>query len=117
MHDPVDMSPPMPDPAPVAEIAEPHIDTPSMTVEPVEIEQSFTASPAQPEVSTAVLETPLESPSDPNPELSVDQTESPEVEMDPVSCPADVSNWPQSTSTESEGPSAESEDDPTDGMC
>ncbi len=114
MHDPVDISPPMPDPAPVTEIAEPHIDTPSMTEEPVEIEESFTASPARPEVSTTVLETALESPSGLDQELSVDLTESPEVETDPVSCPADVSNRPQSTSAESDGPRAESEDEPTD---
>ena len=31
MHDPVDTSTPKPDPAPVAGIAEPHIDTPSTT--------------------------------------------------------------------------------------
>ncbi len=65
MHDPVDISNPMPDPAPVTEIAEPHIDIPNVTEEPVEIEESFTASPAQPEVSPAVLEAPLESPSGP----------------------------------------------------
>ncbi len=114
MHDPVDALAPMPDPAPTAAIAEPHIDIPSTTEEPVEMEKSFTASPAQPEVSPAVLEAPLESPSGPDQELSVDLTESPEVETDPVTCPADVSSQPQSTPAESDGPVAESEDEPTD---
>ncbi len=40
MHDPVGISPLIPDPAPVAEIAEPHTDIPSMTEEPVEIGES-----------------------------------------------------------------------------
>ena len=110
MHDPVDALAPMPDPAPTAAIAEPHIDIPSTTEEPVEMEKSFTASPAQPEVSPAVLEAPLESPSGPDQELSVDLTESPEVETDPVTCPADVSSQPQSTPAESDGPTTESED-------
>ncbi len=114
MHDPVDISPPMPDPAPVAKIAEPHIDTPSTTGEPVKIEESFTANPAQPEVSPAVLEAPLESPSDPDPELSVDLAESPEVETDPMSCPADVSNRQQPTPTGSDGLATESEDETTE---
>ena len=116
MHDPADISPPVPDPAPVAEIAEPHIDIPNTTEEPVEIEESFTASPAQPEVSPAVLEALLESPSGPDQEffLSVELTESPEVEMDPVACPAGVSNQPQSTPAEFDGPETEPEDEPTD---
>ena len=104
----------MPDPAPVAEIAEPQVNIPSTTEEPVEMEESFTTSPAQPEVSSAVLEAPLESPSGLDQDLSVDLTESPEVETDPVSCPADVSNRPQSTPAESDGPNAESEDEPID---
>ena len=107
MHDPVDISPPMADPPPVAEIAEPHTDILSTTEEPVEMEESFTASPAQPEVSPALLEAPLESPSGPDQDLSVDLTESPEVETDPMSRPADVSNRPQSTLAESDGPSAD----------
>ena len=94
MHDPVDTSPPMANPAPVAEIAEPHTDIPSTIEEPVEIGESFTTSPLQFEVLPTVLEAPLESPSGPDQELSVDLTESPEVEMDPMLCPADVSNWP-----------------------
>ncbi len=102
------------DPVPVAEMAEPHIDIRSMTEEPVEIEESFTANPARPKISPVVLEAPLESPSGPDQELPVDSTEGPEVETDPMLCPADVSNRPQSTSTESDGPNAESEDEPTD---
>ncbi len=113
VHDPVDISPPMPDPAPVAEIAEPHIDIPSTTEEPVEIDESFTASPARPAVSSAVLEAPLESLSGPDQELSVEFTESPEVETDPETCPADVSNRLQSTSAGPDGPNAEPEDEPT----
>ncbi len=114
MHDSVDISPPMPDPAPVAEIAEPHMDIPSTTEEPVEIEESFTASPARPEVSPTVLEAPLESPSGPDQELSVDLIKSPDVETDPETCPADVSNQLQSTPMEPDGPNAEPEDEPTD---
>ncbi len=114
MHDPVDTSPPMADPAPAAEIADPHTNIPSMTEELVEIEESFTASPIQPEVPPVVLEAPLESPSGPDQELTVDLAESPGVEMDPMSCPADVSNRPQSTPAESDGPEAEPEDEPTD---
>ncbi len=69
----------MHDPAPVTEVAEPHTDVPSMTEEPVEIEESFIASPLQPEISPAVLETPVELPSGPDQELSVDLAKSPEV--------------------------------------
>ncbi len=114
VHGPVDISPPVPDPAPVAETAEPRIDIPSTTEEPVEIEESFTASPAQPEVSPAVLEAPLESPSGPDPELYVNLTENPDVETDPETCPADVSNRLQSTPIDRDGPNAELEDEPTD---
>ncbi len=113
MHDPVDTSPPMPDPAPVAEIAEPHIEIPGSTEELLEMEESFTASPARPEVSPTVLETPLESPSGPDQGLSVYLTGSPEVETDPQTCPADFSNRLQSTPTEPDGPNAEPEDEPT----
>ncbi len=80
----------------------------------MEIEESFTASPAQPEVQPAVLETPLELPSGPDQELTVALTRSPEVEMDPMLCLADVSNRPQSNPTESDGPNAEPEDEPTE---
>ena len=114
VHDPVDISPPMSDPAPVTEIAEPHIDIPSTTEEPVEIEESFTASPARPEVPPAVLEAPLESPYGLDQKLSVDLTESPEVATDPEKCPADVSNRLQSTPEEPDGPNAKPEDEPTD---
>ncbi len=114
MHDPVDNSPPVPNPAPIAKMAEPHTAIPSTTEEPVEIEEFITASPAQHEASTAVLEVPLESPSDPDPELSGDLAESPEVQTDPETCPADVSNRLQSTPAKPDGPSAESEDEPTD---
>ncbi len=110
---PVDSSPPVPDPSPVAEIAENHIDIPSTTEERVEKEESFTASPSQPKVSTTVLEAPLESPSGPNQELSGDLMESPDVETDPETCPADVCNRLQSTPTEPDGPNAEPEDEPT----
>ncbi len=112
--DPVDILPPVPDPAPVADIAEPRIDIPSTTEEPVEIEESFTASPAWPEVAPAVLEAPLELPSGPDQEFSGDSTESPDVEADPETCPADVSNRLQSTPGDSDGPDAEPEDEPTE---
>ncbi len=114
VHDPVDISPPVPDPAPVAEIAEPCIEIPSMTEEPVEIEESFTASSARPEVAPAVLEDPLEFSSGPDQEFSGDLTESPEVETDPETCPADVSNRLQSNPGDPDGPNAEPEDEPTD---
>ncbi len=97
-------------------IAEPHIDILSTTEEPVEIEESFTASPARPEVSPAVLEALLELPSGPDRELLVDLTESPEVETDPETCPADVSHRLQSTPVEPDGPNAEPEDEPTDEL-
>ncbi len=114
MHDPVDTLPPMRDPAPEAEITEPHTDIPSMTEEPVEIEESFTASPFQPEVPPMVSEAPLESLSGPDQELSVDLGKSPEVETDLMLCPTDVSNRPQSTPAGSDGPDAEPEVEPTD---
>ena len=110
----MDISPPVPVPAPVAEITEPRIDIPCRTEEPVEIEESFTASPAWPGVAPVVLEAPLESPSGPDQEFSGDLTESPDVEMDPETCPADVSNWLQSIPAEPDGPEAEPEDKPTD---
>ncbi len=114
VHDPVDISPPVPDPGPVAEITEPCSDIPSTTEEPVEKEESFTASPAWPETAPAVLEAPLELPSGPDQEFSRDLTESPDVETDPETCPADVSNRLQSTPAEPDGPIAEQEDEPTD---
>ncbi len=114
VHDPVAISPPVANPAPVAAIAEPRIDIPCTTEEPVEIEESFTASPAQPEVAPTVLEAPLESPSGPDQEFSGDLTESPDLETDLEMCPADVSNRLQSTPAESDGPEAEPEDEPTD---
>ncbi len=110
VHNPVDTSPPMADPAPVGEIAEPHTNIPSATEKPVEIEESFNTSPLQPKVPPAVLEAPLASRSGPDQELSVDLTESPEVETDTMSCPADVSNRPQNIPAESDGPVAEPED-------
>ncbi len=113
MHDPVDVSPPVPDPAPVAEIAEPRIEILCTTEEPVEIEESFTANPARPEVAPAVLEDPLELSSGPDQEFSRDLTESPDVETDPETCPADVSNRLQSTPAELDGPDAKLEDEPT----
>ncbi len=114
VHNPVDISPPVPDPAPVAEIAEPRIDIPSTTEEPVKIEESFTASPARPEVAPVVLEAPLELSSGPDQEFSADLTESPDVETGPETCPADVSNRLQSTPAEPDSPDAEPEDEPTD---
>ncbi len=116
MHDPVGISPPMPDPVPVGEIAEPHTDIPSMTEEPVEIGEPFTVSPPQPEISPTVLENLLELPSGLDQELSVDLTESPEEDTVLMSCLADVSNRPQSTPAESDGPEVEPEDEPT-GEC
>ncbi len=114
MHVPADTSSPMHDPAPVSETTELHTDTPSTTEEPVEIEESFTTSPLQSEMPPAVLETPLESASGPDQELSVDLAKSPEVEMDPVLCPTDVSNRPQPIPADSDGPNAEPEVKPTD---
>ncbi len=48
LHAAADTLPPMHDPAPVSETAELHTDFPSTTEEPVEMEESFTASPLQP---------------------------------------------------------------------
>ncbi len=110
----VDTPPPMHDPAPVLEAAEPHTDTLSTAEEPVETDESFIASPLQPEVSPAVLETPLESTSGPDQELSVELAKSPEVETCPMLCPAGVSNRPQPIPTDSDGPVAEPEAEPTD---
>ncbi len=112
VHDPVDISLPMPDQTPVAEIAEPHIDIPSTTEEPVEIEKSLIASTAWPEVLSMVLEPPLELSSGPDQEFSGDLTESPDVETDPGTCPADVSNRLQSTPAEPHSPIAEPKDAP-----
>ncbi len=90
VHDPVTISPPVPNPAPVAESAEPRIDIPCTTEEPVEIEESFTTSPGQPEVTPMVLEAPLELPSGLDQEFSGNLTESPDAETDPETCPTDV---------------------------
>ncbi len=114
LHGPVDTPPPMHDPATVPDAAEPHTDIPSTTVESVEIEESFTASPLQPEVPPAVLKTPLGSTSGPDQELSVDLAKSPEVATDPMLCPADVSDQLQPIPTGSDGPDVESEVEPTD---
>ncbi len=114
LHAPVDTPPPMHDPAPVPEAAEPHTNIPSAIEEPVEIGESFTASPLQHEMSPAVLGTPLESTSGPDQNLSVDLAKSPEVETDPMLCPTDVSNRPQSIPAGSDGPDAEPEVEPTD---
>ncbi len=59
LHAPLDTPPTMHDPAPAPEAAEPHTDIPSTIEEPVEIRESFTASPLQPEVPPTVLGTPL----------------------------------------------------------
>ncbi len=104
----------MHDPAPVPEAAEAHTDTLRTTEEPVEIDESFTTSPLQPEVPPAVLETPLESTSGPHQELPVALAKSPEVETDPMLCPAGVPNRPQSIPTDSDGPEAEPEVEPID---
>ncbi len=109
-----EISPPVPDPAPAAEITEPRADIPSTTEERVEREESFTTSPAWPEVAPVVLEAPLELPSGPDQEFSEDLTDSPDAETDPETCPADVSSRLQSTPKEPDGPRAEPEDEPTD---
>ncbi len=80
----------------------------------MEIEESFTTSPARPEVAPTVLEAPLELPSGLDQEFSGDLTDSPYVETDPETCPADGSNRLQSTPEELDGPNAEPEDEPTD---
>ncbi len=61
-----------------------------------------------------VLEAPLESPSGPDQEFPGDVTESPDVEMDPGTCPADVSNRPKSNPPEPDSPGTEPEDEPTE---
>ena len=114
MHDPVEISPPVPDPALVAETTEPRIDIPTTTEEPVEIEESFTARPVRPVIAPAVLDALLESPLGPDQEFCGDLTDSPDVEKDPETCPADVSNRLQSTPAEPDGLAAVPEDEPTD---
>ncbi len=113
-HDSVDVSPPEPVSAPVAEVTEPRIEIPCTTEEPVEIEESFTASPARPRTTPVVLEAPLESPSGLDQNFSGGLTESPDVETDPETCPADVSNRPQSSPAEPDGSEVEPDDDPTE---
>ncbi len=61
-----------------------------------------------------MLETPLESRSGPDQELSVDLTESPEVETEMMSCPADVSSQTQPIPAELDGPEAEPRDELAD---
>ncbi len=114
VHGPLDVSPPEPVPAPVAEVTEPRIEIPCTTEKPVEIEESFTTSPARHGATPMVLETPLESPSGPDQEFSGDLTEGPDVETDPEMCPADVSNRPQSTPAEPDDPEAKLEDEPAE---
>ncbi len=114
-HDSIDVSPPEPIPAPEAEVTEPRIEIPCTTEEPVEIEESFTASPARPGATPVVLEALLASPSGPDQKLSGGLTESPDVEMDPETCPSAVSNQPQSTPAEPDGSKVEPEDEPTSG--
>ncbi len=84
----------MHDPAPVPEPTEPHTDAPSMAEEPLEIDESFTASPTTPEVPPVVLETPSDSTPGPNQELFAGMANDPEIETDPGLCPADVSDRP-----------------------
>ncbi len=69
-HDSVDVSPPEPVPAPVAEVTEPRIEIPCTTEEPAEIEESFTASRARPGANPVVLEAPVEITLRPGPEVS-----------------------------------------------
>ncbi len=114
VHDPVNISPPVPDPIPTAEVPEPGTDTPGTTEEPVEMEESFTTSPAQPEMAPVVLEALLELPSGPDQEFSGELRNSLDAETDPETCPADVSSRLQSTFEEPDGPRAEPEDEPTD---
>ena len=116
VHDPVDISPPVPDPTPAVEVPEPRVDPPppSLTEEPVEIEESFTTSPAQPEIAPMVLEALLELPSGPDQEFSGELTDSPDAETEPETCPTDVSSQLQSTPEEPDGPRAKPEDEPTD---
>ncbi len=110
----VGIPPLMHDPASVHAPAEPHTDTPSTTEEPVELDESLTASPTQPEVQPAVLETPSDSTPGPDQKLLAGMANSLEVETDPMLCPADVSDRPQSIPAEPDGPDAEPQVEPTD---
>ncbi len=101
-------------PAPVPEPAESHTDAPSTAEEPVEIDESLTASPTQPEVHPAVLETPSESTPGPDQESFIGLASSPEVGTDPMLSPADVSDRPQPSPTDSNGPGAEPAVEPAD---
>ena len=114
LHAPVDAPPLMPDPATVAVIEETHTNITSTIEEPVEIEEFFTTSSLQLKMPPAVLETPLESTSGLDQELLVELAKSPEVETDPMLCPADVSNWPQPIPADFDNPNAEPEVEPTD---
>ena len=110
----MDIPPPMCEPAPAPEPAESHTDAPSLTGEPVEIVDSLTARSTMPEVQPAVLETPSDSTPGPDQESSVGLANSPEVETDPMLCPADVSNRPQPIPADSDGPNAEPGVEPAD---
>ncbi len=110
----VDIPPPTCDLAPVIEPAEPHTDAPSPTEEPVEIDESHTASPTKPEVQPAVLETLLDSTPGPDQESFIGLANSPEVETDPMLCPKDVFNRPQPIPADSDGPDVEPEVEPAD---
>ncbi len=99
---------------PLPKAAEPHTESPSKTEEPVEIDESFTANLLQPEVPPAVLETSLESTPGPDQEFPVELAKSPEVETDPVLRPADVSDRPQPSPANLDGPDAKPEVEPTE---
>ncbi len=104
----------MHNPVPVPKPADPHTNTASMTKEPVEISESFTTSPIQPEVIPTVLEIPSDSTPGPDQELFAGMANSPEVETDPMLCQADVSDRPQPIPADPDGPDAEPEVKPTD---
>ncbi len=87
-----DIPPPMLDPAPAPEPAEIHPYAPSPTEEPVETNETHTASPTEPEVQLTVLETLSDSTTGPDQELFTGSANSPEVETYPISCPNDVFN-------------------------
>ncbi len=106
VHDPVTILPSITDATPVAEAKEPG--------EPVETEESFTTSPAQPGTEPVVLEAQLASSSGPDQEFSGELTDGPDAETDPETCPAVVSSRLQSTPEEPDGQQAEPEEEPTD---
>ncbi len=73
-------------------------------------------SPTEPEVQPIVLETLSDSTPGPDQESFTGSAHSPEVEMNTILCPNDVSDQLQPIPADSDGPDADPEVEPTD-LC